>query len=183
MSGKIAGKNATRRPSKITKKQAAAVKVKMANPDATLLETGRKAGYKGNDKEVAASAYRALSSAAVRERFQAAMERCKDLSDETLLQKLVEGLDAKVTKLFAHEGHIVDSEEMVDFSTRGMYLNIASKWKGLEVSRNEVTGAGGSALIPDASPAVAELSKEQLLSLIASMDAVVNPVLPVAKQE
>ena len=183
MSGKIAGKNATRRTSKITKKQRALVAAKLANPDSTLAEAGRKAGYKGSDTAVSVSASRALKSANVRERFLAAMEGRKKLSDEALLEKLEEGLEARVTKFFSHEGRVVDQEDCIDFPTRGSYLTLAAKLKGLEVNKTEVTGAGGAALIPDASPAIAELSKEQLLSLIALMDAAVNPVLPTVKPE
>lgn len=173
MSGKIAGKNPTRRPATMTKKQRALVKAKIANPDATLVEAGRKAGYEGDDASVAVSASRALKSANVQERFREAMERRKKLSDEALLVKLEEGLGATTTKFFAHEGHVVDQEDCIDYSTRGTYLALATKLKGVAADKVELTGAGGKDLVP-AQVVLPPLSKEALLALINMRDEAVG---------
>jgi hypothetical protein len=172
MSGKIAGKNKTRRSPKLTRRQLGVVKAKLANPDISMADAARKAGYSTSSEAALASAgSKAMKSANVRERFLAAMEGRKKLSDEALLEKLEEGLEARVTKFFSHEGRVVDQEDCIDFPTRGSYLTLAAKLKGLEVNKTEVTGAGGAALIPDSSPAVAALTKEDLLRLIAAMDS------------
>lgn len=170
MGGKVAGKNATRRAKvRITKKQAALVKAAVADPDATLAEIGRKAGYEGDDTCTSTSAARALKSANVQETFRAAMAKRKKLSHEALLKKLEEGLEATTTKLFAHEGHIVDQEELVDYQTRGTYLALAAKLNGASAERVEMTGAGGKDLIPAAEP-LPPLTREQLMALIALPD-------------
>lgn len=172
MGGKPAGDNATRKSKvRITKKQAALVKAAVADPNATLAEIGRKAGYKGDDNSASAAASRALKSANVVDAFRAAMDKRPKLQHAALLKKLEEGLEATATKFFAHEGHVVDQEETTDFQARHSYLTLAAKLRGLGADKVELTGAGGKDLIPQPQIiAVPQLTKEQLLALIAAPD-------------
>ena len=169
MSGQPAGKNKKRKAQALTRRQLALVKAKVADPDLKLSKAGRKAGYRGDDNIVSSVACRTLKLPTVRERFQQLMAKRKKLQHASLLKKMEEGLDATTTKFFAHEGEIQDQAEVVDYATRHSYLALVAKLGGLEENKLELTGAGGKDLIPPAAPseALPQLSKEQLLALLA----------------
>lgn len=76
------------------------------------------------------------------------MDRRAKLKDDALLDKLEEGLEAKKVHFFAHEGEVRDERESLDHGTRFSYLGLAMKLKGHDISKTEVTGAGGAPLIP-----------------------------------
>lgn len=170
MGGKIAGKNKTRNSKiRLTDKQAALAKAAIADPNATLLKIGRRAGYEGNDAAVASAAHKAMKSANVQETFRAAMAKHPKLQHSALLKKLAEGLEAKTTKFFAHEGRVIDQEECDDYATRATYLTLATRLQGLQADRLELTGAGGKDLVPAAAQ-LPPMTKEQLLALLALPD-------------
>lgn len=168
MSGKMAGKNPTRHKKiRLTKKQLALAEAAVENPDATLAEIGRKAGYEGDDMAAATSAHRALKSANVREKFRALMAKRPKLQHEALLKKLEEGLEATATKFFAHEGKVCDQEEVIDFPTRHSYLTLAAKLGDIATPEKvELSGAGGADLMPQQEK-LPPLTKEALMALIA----------------
>lgn len=67
------------------------------------------------------------------------------LSDNALKLKLVELLDAKETKFFAHEGEVVDEREITAWGTQTKALDMAMKMKGMyspEKHEHEVSGFG-----------------------------------------
>lgn len=157
---------------RITPKQRAVVEAFVKNPDITLREAGEKAGYSADP---AVKAHRALSSVAVREAFLEAFRANPNLANSKLAQKIAEGLDATVVKVFkGDEDTIIESKEYVDYPTRASYLALAAKLGGIEPNRVELTGANGAPLNPPA-PALdaglqvllAKLSKEELIAVLS----------------
>jgi phage terminase small subunit len=54
-----------------------------------------------------------------------------ELSETRLKQLLVEGLEAKETKFFSHEGLVTEAREVVAWGPRRAFLDMALKVKGL----------------------------------------------------
>lgn len=135
------------------------------DPDMTLKEAGKRAGWPNNSAQ---NAYQALKSPSARELFRREMEKRPGLRHSALAEKLEQGLSATTTKLFAHEGQIIDERELVDFGARATYLTLATKLADLDpASRTELTGAGGAPLIAQQNIVVLpQLSTEQLLALL-----------------
>ena len=135
------------------------------DPDMTLTKAGKKAGWPNNPAQ---NAYKSLKSPSARELFRREMAKRKGLQHSALAEKLEQGLNATTTKLFAHEGSIVDERELVDWSSRHAYLALATKLADLDpASRTELTGAGGAPLNPQVQiVALPQLTTEQLLSLL-----------------
>lgn len=59
-------------------------------------------------------------------------------TDELLAQRLREGLDAMDTKFATFEGRITDHEELVSWSERREYLELALKLKGHLIDKHEL---------------------------------------------
>ena len=53
------------------------------------------------------------------------------LSEEALKKRLIDGLDAMITRFFSHEGNVTDQKDCVDWETRRKYLDMAIKLKGI----------------------------------------------------
>ncbi len=153
------------RKQRVSPKVRALIGELLDDPDITLKEAGEKAGWPNNS---ASNAYQALRSPSARELFRREMEKRPGLRHSALAEKLEQGLAATTTKLFAHEGQIVDERELVDFGARATYLTLAAKLADLDpASRTELTGAGGAPLVTQQNIVVLpQLTVEQLLALL-----------------
>lgn len=123
MSGPIKPNKHT--PMSVRRKQARLARERVKDPDATLRELAQRADYSDS-----ANVSRSLKLPAVKQKVAELMDARPKLRDEALFKKLEEGLDAKTTKFFAHEGTVVDERETIDFPTRHKYLETALVMKG-----------------------------------------------------
>jgi hypothetical protein len=136
------------------------------DPDQTLQQIGEKAGYPPTSASQQAS--RAMSSPSAVELFRREMAKRPKLQLSALAEKLEQGLEATVTKYFAHEGSVVDERENTDFSTRATYLTMAARLAGADPSgKLEITGANGKDLNLGVQQIVLPpMSREEMLSWI-----------------
>ncbi len=87
------------------------------------------------------AAHNFLKRPAVQSALLQAQKRA-GISESYLTRKLKEGLDAKETKFFAHEGVVQDSRDIIDFNTRHKYLETAHKLRGdMQDGINKDSGA------------------------------------------
>jgi hypothetical protein len=87
-----------------------------------------------------------------------ALMDAKGLTDDLLMKKLLEGLDANKTEFLKWDGEFKDSRDCVDFPTRQRYLDTAIKLKGVYApDRQEISGPEGGPI-----SILAELTDEQL---------------------
>lgn len=156
------------------------------DPDLTLKAAGEKAGY---TKDPAQRAYHALKSPSAQELFRREMEKRPALRPSALADKLAQGLDATVTKFFAHEGEVVDERECVDFGARHSYLSLAAKLAGIDPTNKIDITTNGKEISSPATQQIAvlhQLTKEQLLALLGVVEPadapVASPVAPVVEQ-
>ncbi len=99
-------------------------------------EAARAAGY---SESVARKAdVRITGNAAVQEAFKQLLDRA-GITDEKLARRLAEGIDAKETKFFAHEGRVISTRTVIDYGTRHRYLELVLKLKGHLINKHEVT--------------------------------------------
>ena len=129
----IKGGPGPRRPAtrKLTKKQEAIARARVKDPNASLSELGKAAGYNGITKQVVAvAAWKAINTPSVKERIRQLMERHKDTSLDGLHKTLADGLKASEIKFFAHEGRVKDKRVTVDHGTRHRYLETALEMHG-----------------------------------------------------
>ena len=152
---------------RLTRKQAKIARARVRNPDATQVEIGDKVGM--TQPHVA----RELAKPHVQERIRQLMDANPRLTEKALTKKLVEGLNAKETKFFAHEGVVVSTRNTIDYATRHRYLETALRLRGLASSVIEATGKNGAPLVPPA-PVLppldfSRLSDDQVGSLIAAV--------------
>lgn len=125
----------------LTKGEYRAIKHKAAHPTATLEEIGRAAGY----KHPLQSAWRAMNRPIVKQTIQDMMNERPKLRLSSLLLKVEEGLDAKQTKFFAHEGEVISEVDVIDYGTRHTYLDTALELQG--VKKKEEQGVLNISLI------------------------------------
>lgn len=119
------------KPKKLTRKQERLARAVVRDPQAPLSEIGRKSGYSGDSNQaVAGSAWRTLQIPHVKARIRELMELNPKLHLVELTKRLEEGLGAKETKFFAHEGVVTDKRETVDYGTRHRYLETALELHG-----------------------------------------------------
>ena len=124
---------------KLTKKQAALVKARVANPDATLVQLKDKAKY--CDTQTVSDT---LRKPVVKARIQELMDANPALTDEALTKKLAQKLEAKETKFFAHQGQVIDTEEVEAHGIQMQALDLALKVKGHLTSKVDLTSDGKS---------------------------------------
>jgi phage terminase small subunit len=109
------------------------VKAVLADPKKSLKQAAREAGY----AESTRPAKDLLSNADVRLAFQEEIR--KAIPVERIRQRLSEGLDAMETRFFAHEGKVVQKRDVVSWEERRKYLELAVKFGGYYVEKQEVT--------------------------------------------
>ena len=143
------------------------------DPDRTFQQAGEMAGFP--KKTAASQAHRALRSKGAQEFFDRAMAKHPILQDDGIAQTLAEGMRSTAMKFFAHEGQVIDERECVDFGARHSYVSLVTKLRGLDPSANgkhDITTNGESLnKVPTAIAALAALTQEQLLALIAATDS------------
>lgn len=115
---------------KLTRKQSRLAQARVAHPDDSLSQLAQRTAYA--DKTVVK---RELDKPHVQDRMRALMAAHPQTCPEGLHKKLVEGLNAKEVKFFAHEGVVQDKRVTVDHSTRHRYLETAGDWAGLSEKR------------------------------------------------
>lgn len=151
------------------------------DPDLTLKKAGKKAGWKNNPAQ---NAYQALKSQSAQELFRREMSKRKGLQHSALAEKLEQGLGAMTTKLFAHEGQIIDERDLVDYGARHAYLALAARLAGIDpTNKVDVTTNGKDINSPHAVPLVVlpQLTTDQLLALLTvpePADVIAAPVEP-----
>ena len=138
------------------------------DPDQTLQKAGEKAGFPA--KSAASAACQALKSPSAQELFRREMAKRPKLQMSALAEKLEQGLEATVTKYFAHEGSVVDERENTDYSTRATYLTLATRLAGADpAGRMELTGKDGKDLNLGVQQIVLPpMSRDEMLSWIAN---------------
>lgn len=135
------------------------------DPDLTLQKAGELAGYPAKNADKQAS--RALLSVSGQELFRREMAKRPKLHMSALAEKLEQGLDATQTKLFAHEGQIVDERELVDYGARHAYLSLATRLAGADpTNKIDVTTNGKEINQPRPLVVLPQLTTEQLLALL-----------------
>jgi hypothetical protein len=77
--------------------------------------------------------------------FRAELQR--RIPIEKLSQRIAEGLDAKETKFFQHEGKVVETREVIAWAERRQYADLAATLKGLAVKEQEETEIHANAVI------------------------------------
>lgn len=79
------------------------------------------------------------SKPAVQSAFRELLEKA-GITDEKLAKRLNEGLDAKETKFFQHQGLVISKRTVVDHGARKNYLDTVLKLKGHLVEKHEIIG-------------------------------------------
>ncbi|HET7208423.1 MAG TPA: hypothetical protein VFI95_17735 [Terriglobales bacterium] len=83
---------------------------------------------------------------------------------ELIVQRIREGLDAAEIKVFQHEGGVVYSKPLVNWSERRDYLELAARYGGYYVDRHELE------LADDADPLPLERLKEKTRELLLALE-------------
>jgi len=149
---------------RLSVKQKALVEFLLDNPNATLADAGRAAGFEGKHPEQAA--HGALKSVSVQETMAAMMEADPLLNNTALLEKLKEGLSAKKKTYSSHEGIITDSREDDDFGTRKEYLKLGLQVKGALINKQEISGGKEPVKLVDLS----DVDPEALLKALKELE-------------
>lgn len=169
-----------RRKQRVSPKTRALIGALLDDPDITLKEAGKKAGWANNSAQ---NAYQALKSAGAQELFRREMAKRPKLRMSALADKLEQGLEAMQTKLFAHEGQIIDERDLVDFGTRHAYLSLAVRLAGADPANKLDVTTNGKDLNAQTRTIVVlpELTTDQLLALLEipePADVLIPPAEP-----
>ncbi len=147
-----------------TKKVAKGSKTELTPRQAKLLEgiaqlkSQRQAALAaGYSPATATHACRILEGANVRQEFQTLLRRSVDA--DKLGQRIAEGLDAMETKLVTYEGQITDRVDLVNWDARLAYIEIAAKYTGYHVDKQEVAVEHDESNLADAGQRLDELLK------------------------
>lgn len=107
------------------------IKILQHDPNLTLEEAGKRAGFKG--KFVAQTASHSLHRTKARGIIIEEMDKFEKLGLPRLMAKLAEGLDAEKTEFY--KGQAV--ADCIDYPTRKSYLELAGRWRKLETTEEE----------------------------------------------
>jgi hypothetical protein len=140
----------------MTPKQRAYIKHRAKNPDLTKKEAAILAGYAPST----ALRTNMIESEDVKKRF-AEIIRSKIPADK-IAARVAEGLDAMETKFFASEGIVLDSREVVSWSERRAYAQLAAEYGGYFTPQVEMTGSVVHILTPAEKKEAAETVKRLL---------------------
>ena len=99
----------------------------------TKKEAAIAAGYSESSAKNAAAI---IERGAVKEAFQELIQQT--IPVEKITERLAEGLDAMETRCFVHEGGLIYSRPMVNFTERRHYLELAARYGGYYVDRQEI---------------------------------------------
>lgn len=124
----------------LTPKKRRYIQERLKHPLKSKKDCAIAAGYSPNTAHnVAAKVERGC-----REKLMESMKR-HGISDDYLIKRLKEGLNAKDTKYFAHEGRVRDKKTSIDHNARRSYLDMAFSLRGdfIDKKELEITGVGG----------------------------------------
>ena len=99
----------------------------------TKKEAAVAAGYSAATAKNAAAI---IERARVKKAFEGIIQQAVPI--EKILERLAEGLDATETKVFMHEGGVIYSRPLVNFTERRHYVELAARYGGYYVNRQEV---------------------------------------------
>ncbi len=111
----------------------------------------------GYAPSTADSAFRILEGANVRQEFQTLLRRHVD--PDKIGRRIAEGLDACETGLFQHDGMITDQLDLVNWDARRDYIEIAAKYTGYHIDKQEVAVEHDHTSLTDAGQRLDELLK------------------------
>lgn len=137
--------------SKLTPRQA-----KFLQGIAELKSQERAALDAGYSPSVARHAHRILEGTNVSAEFQNLL--CNWVDPDKIGQRIAEGLDAMEAKFFQHQGVVTDSRDVIAWSERRAYVEMAAKHAGYYVDKQE----GAVEHVPN--PAAAAQRLEELLA-------------------
>lgn len=65
-----------------------------------------------------------------------------------LATRIDQGVDAQETRLFAHQGVVMDSRDLIDHRTRGLFVKLAVEIFGATApAQHEIAGANGAPIL------------------------------------
>lgn len=99
----------------------------------TKKEAALAAGYSAATAKNAAAI---IERAGVKKAFEELIQHIIPL--EKIIELLTEGLNARETKCFVHDGEVIYSRPMVNFTERRHYLELVAKYGGYYVDRQEI---------------------------------------------
>jgi len=111
----------------MTGKQKKYMKERISNPTESKKQTALKAGYAESTANVAGKEIE--DRIANNEEFKKLMEE-KGITDDYLIKKLKEGMNADVVKTATEKGMITDEKTYTDYSTREKYVKLTLETKG-----------------------------------------------------
>lgn len=112
---------------KLTRRERLLFKNLADSPGISIGEAARKAGYA--ESTVRSTIYTRLQAKASLNTGIKEIMDAQGLTDEKLVEKISEGLDAM--KVLSEKGGLTETD-IPDYSIRAKYLELAAKWKGLE---------------------------------------------------
>ncbi len=122
----------------LTEKQEKLARMRVKHPTETMRKIAKRAGYEGKGHGIVRNTWNTLNKPHVKARVKELMDASPKLAVPNLLKKLEEGLNAKDTKFFQHNGEVTDERQTVDHVTRHKYLETALELHGVK----ERTDAG-----------------------------------------
>lgn len=114
----------------------------------------------GYSESVARAASASIEGPGVRELFQT-IARCW-IDPELLGKRIAEGLNANETKFFQYAGVVTEQIDVVSWSERRQYAELAARFAGYHVDKQEVEVKHGL------SPEIASKELDELLASIAA---------------
>lgn len=108
--------------------------VKELSKGKTKKDAAISAGYSETTAAVAKSH---IETPEVREAFRELIQ--KAIPAEKIAQRIAEGLDAEETKFFQKDGFVQDQKNVIAWSERRAYAELASEWGGYFVPRQEIS--------------------------------------------
>jgi hypothetical protein len=117
------------------------------------------AGYSASTANNAAAI---IERGAVKEAFRELIQQT--IPVENIIERLAEGLDAMETKCFVHDGGVIYSRPLVNFSERRHYIELAAKYGGYYVDKQHIELADQSDPLPE------EQVRQKARTLLAALD-------------
>lgn len=121
---------------KLNRREERLARLSVKKPQSSLAELGAEAGYEGTKRVVESSTWRAMNKPHVKDRIQELLNTDPATSLDGLHKTLKDGLEAKDTKFFAHEGKVKSQRTTVDHVTRHKYLETALELHGAKEKQN-----------------------------------------------
>jgi hypothetical protein len=140
----------------MTGKQREYLKNRVKNPAMTKKDAAIAAGY----AKTTALRTNMIETPDVKKAFAALIR--EKIPGEKIAARVAEGLDAMETEFFASKGIVLDSREVVSWSERRAYAQLAAEYGGYFTPQVEMTGAVVHILTPAEKKEAAETVKRLL---------------------